>query len=193
MAETAPVFSLLSFHCFNLQDSEVFFMELWDLLDENGSPTGRTHVRGEDFPPGVYHRTVEIFTVNSRGELLLTLRAPDKLPFPSMWEVTGGSVLAGEDSLTAAMRELREETGIDAGAGEIKFLLTSRGRTAFMDIYLVRKNVEISNLIMQEGETVAAKWVTFGEFERMIENGEVPEPVYRRYYIVKDILTAKMS
>lgn len=167
-------------------------MELWDLLDKEGKPLGRTHVRGEDLPQGTYHRTVEIFTVNSRGELLLTLRAPDKIPFPNMWEVTGGSVVAGEDSLTAAGRELREETGIDARAGEVEFLMTNRGKTVLMDIYLVRKDAEISDLTMQAGETVAARWVTFAEFERMIGNGEIPEPVYRRYYAVKDILRVKV-
>lgn len=167
-------------------------MELWDLLDKNGNPLGRTHVRGEKMPRETYHRTVEVFTVNSRRELLLTLRAPDKQPFPNMWEVTGGSVVAGEDSPTAATRELHEETGIDMDVGEIQFLMTGRGRTAFMDIYLARKDAEISDLVMQEGETVAAKWVTFAEFERMIENGEIPEPVCRRYLMVKDILLSKI-
>ena len=78
-------------------------MELWDLLDENGRALGRTHIRGEKVPQGCYHRTVDIYTVNSRGELLVTLRAPDKDLFPNLWEVTGGSAMAGEDSLTAAL------------------------------------------------------------------------------------------
>lgn len=57
-----------------------------------------------------------------------------------------------------------------------------------MDIYLVRKDVELSALTLQEGETVAAKWVTFPEWEGMIARGEVPEPVGRRYFEVKDKL-----
>ena len=43
------------------------------------------------------------------------------------------------------------------------------------------------------GETVDAKWVTFGEFEEMIANGEVPEPVYRRYNAAKDTLLAEIA
>ena len=163
-------------------------MELWDLLDENGRPLGQTHVRSEAMPQGRYHRTVDIYTVNSRGELLVTLRSPDKDLYPNYWEVTGGSAVAGEDSLTAARRELREETGIAATAEEMTFLMTNRGRTTLMDVYLVRKDVELSALTLQEGETVAAQWVTFAEWEGMIERGEVPEPVGRLYFAVKDKL-----
>lgn len=168
-------------------------MELWDLLDENGRPLGRTHVRGEAMPQGCYHRTVDIYTVNSRGKLLVTLRAPDKETYPDRWEVTGGSVVAGEDSLTAAWRELREETGITAEKGELTFLMSHRGRTSLSDVYLVRKDVELSDLTMQEGETVAAQWVTFAEWEAMIERGEIPEPGGRLYYIVKERLFKKLA
>ncbi len=167
--------------------------ELWDLLDGDGHLLGKTHIRGEALPPGTYHRVVEIFTVNSRGELLLTLRSPDKYPFPDMWEVTGGSVLAGEDSLTAARRELREETGLSVEDGEIEWIHTRRGKTVLMDVYLARKDAAISDLTMQEGETAAAQWVTFDTFERMIASGEVPDPVCGRYADVKEIIKTKIG
>ncbi len=52
--------------------------ELWDLLDEDGMTVGATHVRGEKLPHGAYHRVVEIITMNSKGELLITKRVPEK-------------------------------------------------------------------------------------------------------------------
>lgn len=168
-------------------------MELWDLLDENGVPLGRTHVRGEALPPNTYHRTVDIYTVNSRGELLVTLRAPGKETYPNLWEITGGSAVAGEDSLTAAKRELHEETGIVAADGEIVFLITNRGRTTVRDVYLVRKDIAITDLTMQEGETVAAKWVTFAAWEQMIAHGDVPAPLAELYHAVKETLFEKLG
>ena len=170
-------------------DSDVWRgAELWDLLDEDGMPVGATHVRGEKLPHGAYHRVVEIFTLNSKGELLVTKRAPEKKPYPDMWETTGGAVVAGEDSLDAARRELREETGIEIGMGELRLILTHRSNSAFVDIYLARKDVPVEQLTMQPGETTAAKWVSFSEFERLFGDGLVPAPVCRRYAVVKYIL-----
>lgn len=168
-------------------------MELWDLLDRDGVPLGRTLVRGEPVPTGTYHRTVDIFTVNSRGELLITLRAPDKDAYPNLWEITGGSVVAGEDSLTAAMRELQEETGLIAKATELVFLNTHCGRTTIRDTYLLRRNAAIAALTMQEGETVAARWVTFAEWEHMIDTQQVPAPLVGLYGVVKPVLLEKLG
>ena len=162
--------------------------ELWDLLDEDGMPIGATHVRGEKMPHGAYHRVVEIFTLNSKGEMLVTKRAPEKKPYPNMWETTGGAVVAGEDSLDAARRELREETGIVVDTGEVALILTHKGQSAFVDIYLARKDVPVEQLTMQPGETVEARWVALSEFERMIGDGLIPAPVCRRYAVVKYIL-----
>lgn len=168
-------------------------MELWDLLDRDGNPLGIQHIRSGNLPEGTYHRTVEIFTVNSQGQLLITLRDPNKETYPNMWEITGGSVITGEDSMAAAIRELQEETGISRTADDMIFLTTIPGRTALMDIYLTFCDMDISDMTMQEGETVDAKWVTFEEYEQMIADGIVPEPVCRRYNAAKDLLSAEIS
>lgn len=168
-------------------------MELWDLLDENGKPLGRTHRRGDPLPEGTFHLVVEVFTVNRAGMLLVTRRAPDKYPYPNAWEVTGGSALAGEDSLSAAKRELREETGIAVADSDIAFLHRHRGRTVVMDIYLARSDAAVEEMTMQPGETSAARWVTFDAWERMIADGDIPEPVARRYDGVRALLREKIS
>ena len=89
-------------------------MELWDLYDKDRRPLGRTHQRGLPVPPGAYHLAVIVVILNPKGEVLLTRRAPEKDACPGWWENTGGSVLAGETSLEAITRELREETGATA-------------------------------------------------------------------------------
>lgn len=168
-------------------------MELWDLLDKDGNPLGITHVRGEKLPEGTYHRTVEIFTVNPQNKLLVTLRDTNKDIYPNLWEVTGGSAVAGEDSLTAAIRELYEETGIVAAANELVFLKSSFGKTNLNDIYLTFQNVKASEIKLQAGETVDAKWIEFNEFESMMDQGIVAEPVCRRYCEVKESLLSEIA
>ena len=95
-------------------------MEKWDLLDGDGRPLGQTLVRGDKLRPGQYHLVVHIWVEDSKGRLLIQKRAPHLKLMPDTWAVTGGSALAGEDSLTAAARELSEELGIEAAPSELK-------------------------------------------------------------------------
>lgn len=173
-------------------------MELWDLLDKDRRPLGKTHPRGRQYPmpAGTYHTVVLIFTVDCEGKLLLTRRAPTKGMYPNFWEVTGGSGVAGEDSLTSAARELHEETGLSArGAQDLVLLGTLREPSAFMDIYIFRLDVrgEDVTLTLQEGETVEAKWVSFYTWDSMIQQGEVPPPVALRYGFVRAALEALLG
>ncbi len=164
-------------------------MELWDLLDGNRAPLGVTHPRGMQYPMprGTYHTAVTIFTVSADGRLLLTRRSSEKRMYPGYLEVTGGSGVAGEDSLTAALRELSEETGIDgtrarSGKG-LDFLVTVREPSAFMDCYLARLDevAEAVTVTLQDGETSGSTWVSFFAFETLIHEGKIPPPIAMRY------------
>jgi 8-oxo-dGTP pyrophosphatase MutT (NUDIX family) len=132
-------------------------------------------------PAHTYHIVAEIWTVNTRGEILLTLRAPDKETYPDKWECTGGSILAGETALAGAVRELREETGIEAREHELMPLGTLRKPGAFYDAFLLRRDIEIQDLVLQPGETADAKWVTVPELHRMIKNKTIAEPIGKRF------------
>ena len=168
-------------------------MELWDLLDKDRHPIGLTHPRGQQYPmpPHTYHTVVSVFTVDCENRLLLTLRAPTKGMYPGYWEFTGGSGVSGEESLTAAHRELMEETGIDCPPEELIFLATLREPSAFMDCYLCRldRTGEDTSITLQEWETVDYQWVPFCEFETMIHKGVIPPPCAMRYGFVKAKLT----
>ena len=70
--------------------------------------------------PGEFHVVVNVLSVDRQGNILITKRHPKK-PFGGKWEVTGGSVLAGETSLHGAVRELEEETGLHAAESELDY------------------------------------------------------------------------
>ena len=85
--------------------------ELWDVYDARRQKTGRLHRRGDPLAEGEYHLAVQAWLRREDGLFLLTRRDPSK-GFPLLWECTGGSAAAGEDSRTAILREILEETGL---------------------------------------------------------------------------------
>ena len=126
--------------------------ELWDVYDENRCLTGRLQRRGDALESGDYHLVVYVWVQNSNGEFLLTKRSPNK-GFPNMWETTGGSALAGDDSLTAATREVKEETGITLRPDCGQCIMSRKGDNFFGDYWLFRQDFDLSDIVLQEGET----------------------------------------
>lgn len=139
-------------------------VELWELVDINKNKTGRIHERGKEsaIPEGMYHLVVEVWTKNSKGEILLTQRHPDK-NYGLMWECTGGSVVAGEESVDAAMRELVEETGLLAEKEALKYLGDTVKEYYIVDTYLYLSEDEVPDLKLQADEVVDSMWVPVDE------------------------------
>jgi isopentenyldiphosphate isomerase len=87
--------------------------ELVDVIDEQGrtvSTVTRREMRARRLP----HRCCYLLVFNRRGELFVHLRTATKDVFPSHWDVTVGGVLAaGEAFDQGAVREGREELGVE--------------------------------------------------------------------------------
>lgn len=133
--------------------------ELWDILDRNRQTTGRLHRRGDALPEGDYHLTVHIWMRRSDGMFLLTKRSPNKT-FPLLWETTAGSAIAGDDSLSAALREVREETGLILKPENGKLMLTHKSTDTFADIWYFQQEFSLEDVVLLEGETCDAMIAT---------------------------------
>ena len=149
--------------------------ELWDILDENGNKTGRLHERGKPLADGDYHLCVYVFIENDKGEYLISKRTPNKI-MPNMWETTGGNAIAGEDSLTSALKEVKEELGItlDPQNGRIikrDIRCYGDGRNNISDIWLFKQNVDIQDVKLAPDETCDAMWASRDKINSMIKDG----------------------
>ncbi len=160
-------------------------MELWDLYDENRTLLGKTHVRGVPLQEGEYHLVTDIWLVRQDGKVLITKRHPKKI-WGNMWECTGGSALAGEESRHSAARELAEEVGVAVDPAELKLLNTIRIKDRFVDTYAVVRDLEVKDLTLQAEEVTDAKFVDFTELTQIWQNNNlVPRERFLQY---RDIL-----
>ena len=155
-------------------------MEIWDGYLSDGTLAGIDLVRGEPIPDGIYFMTVEILVRHTDGDYLLMVRDSSKPAFPGYLEATaGGAAQKGEDPLSAALRELREETGIVAENLEpIANMLYHR---MLNYQYLCITDCDKSSITLQEGETVGYKWVNEGEFTDFVNSDKMIPTQKERY------------
>lgn len=160
-------------------------MEFWDAYDCNlNKIDGMTLVRGEEsnIPKGVFHMVVFILVRHTDGQYLLMRRSPGKA-YPMYWEATsGGSVLQGETALEGAIRELKEETGINADTlEEMEHFVNEETHSAYF-VFVCVTNCEKENIVLQEGETCDYKWADKEEILSMGDD-ELLAQTTRKYVI----------
>ena len=141
-------------------------MELWDAYDANFNRIeGRRLIRGEGIPAGLHHLVCDVIVRHTDGTYLLMQRDPRK-HYGGMWEATaGGSALTGETPLECAVRELREETGIVSTDLAEVGTVTSKD-TIYVE-FLCVTDWDKETVTLQEGETVAFRWVSREELLQM--------------------------
>ena len=145
--------------------------EIWDLYDAEGRKTNRVMRRGEEVPSGLYHLAVHIWPINRKGEFLVQQRSHTVLWKPGLWATTGGSAISGEDALTAARRELREELGYDAGENELNRTACLRRSNSFCNVFVLRTDCAAEDFILQKEEVAAVKWCDASQLLRMVSDG----------------------
>lgn len=148
-------------------------IEKWDILNEKGVPTGKTTLRGKCvLKSGEYHLVVHIWVISGDGRILIQRRSDNKKLMPGEWAATGGAAVSGEDSFTAASRELFEELGIKSTPQTLEKLLRIRRRNSLLDVWMIISDIPVERLTLQKSEVAEAKWVTAEELRNMIKHGD---------------------
>lgn len=150
-------------------------MEYWDIYDKDRNKTGKIIKRGERLLDGEYHLIVHIWIKNSNNEFLVQQRS-EFVKNPLIWSTTGGSAIAGEDSKTAALREVKEELGIDLSK-ENGFLFDvdiyeEDNQKYISDTYLYFIDLDIDKVKLQQEEVKQVKYLKMDKIKEMMKNGD---------------------
>jgi isopentenyldiphosphate isomerase len=153
-------------------------LEYWDLYNSKRENIGRLHMRGEPLEQGTYHIVVNVWIVNSKNEVLITQRHPKKELWGGLWECSAsGAVIAGEDSLQGALRETKEEIGIDLLPLEGILIETIIRKDDIRDTFLFHKDIRLEDLLFHPDEVVDAKWVSKSEYDDYCNGNLIAPPV----------------
>lgn len=154
-------------------------MEFIDVLDDKGNKTGIVRNRELIYKNGNWHKTVHIWLLNPKKELLIQKRAKNKQTFPNLWAISiAGHVMSGETSLEAAIREIKEEIGIDINSNTLKHIFSVKRNQPYKnstlhvhdDVYLLEYDLDIDKAKLQREELTDIKFINYLELEQNLLN-----------------------
>ncbi len=132
--------------------------EIFDVVNERDEVIGQ-QTRREVHRLGLKHRAVHILVFNRNGDLFLQKRSMQKDNHPGVWDSSAsGHVDAGEDYDAAAIRELREELGVQVPAPlERLFKIDSCEATGREFVWVYRWAAE-GPLVLHPEEIERGEW-----------------------------------
>ncbi len=153
--------------------------ELIDICDEKNDLLGIRKMKSEAHQAGLWHRAAHVWIYNSKGEVLLQLRAKIKALYPGVWDcAAAGHVSAGEDPLVSGLREIKEEIGLSVRKDDLEFFKIFKRETIFRRmnnkefyyVYFFKYDGDITNLKLQEEEVEMIRFFHILEFEKGIKS-----------------------
>lgn len=126
-----------------------------------------------------------------RWEILLQKRSASKDSNPGCYDISSaGHLSAGDEPLPGALRELREELGIEASPGDLLYVGKHSGsfRAVFhglpfrdselSSVYVLVRPVREEELHLQEDEVESVRWMDFEECRWAVREGTLPNCIY---------------
>lgn len=165
-------------------------MEILDIVDEHGQPTGQTADRETAHALGLPHRTAHVWLVRrhaGRIQVLLQKRCQQKDAFPGCYDISSaGHIPAGVDYIPSALRELREELGVTLREDDLVFcadrLVTHDGEfhgkpfhnRQYSRVFCAWCPLEESAFTLQKEEIEQVRWMDLEECISAVEENRFP-------------------
>ena len=152
--------------------------EMIDIYTNQRERTGVSIPReGAFLKEGEYMLYVLALIEAPDGRFLITQRSMEKHWGAGWWEVGGGGVRAGETSEQAIVREVAEETGLDASSCELVPAFSyenvdlERGDNYLVDIYHLHIDFSPADVRLLDGEAIDFRLATWEDITALEEQG----------------------
>jgi isopentenyldiphosphate isomerase len=175
--------------------------ELIDIFTENDISTGVQKMKSVAHKDGSWHRVSHNWIYNSAGEVLLQLRASEKLLYPDRWDISAaGHVSAGEDVITSAQREIKEEIGIEVSRKDLVFFKKMTAHHGFNGmnnneiyyVHLCEYNKFIDDTKIQKEEVAEIKFFPISKIkDNLVKYPEKFTPGQKYWFEILDAITQK--
>jgi 8-oxo-dGTP diphosphatase len=129
-------------------------------------------IRGTKLAPDEFYSVVHVWIRDDNGKYLIQQRAPDLESGPGVWATTVGYILAGEDSISGAIREVNEELGIQLSPAHLRRFGRLKMENRIEDLWLAevwRNSIGVPTL---GAEVINWKWASQAELEQMVSRGD---------------------
>lgn len=169
-------------------------MEMLDIVDETGRPTGEVVEREIAHREGIRHRTAHVWIFRRRGgrvQVLLQKRSDEKDSYPGCYDISSaGHIPAGVDFIPSALRELREELGVEVqpeqllycGQRQFWFEEDFHGRhfrdNQVSNVYALWLDREEADFVLQKEEVAAVRWMDFAACKEAVREDRFPHCIY---------------
>ncbi len=97
--------------------------------------------------------------IANRGRMLVLRRAPSMPYAPLTWDLPGGHLALGETAEDCLLREIKEETGLDAAIDSMLGVHSMKSEPYVQMIYSCRLKV-YQSVRLRPDEHIDSKWVT---------------------------------
>lgn len=174
-------------------------MEFVDIYNDFGEKTGKTLGKDEVHSKALIHKGVCVWIMNSNNEILLQTRSSHVM-FPNMLDISfSGHIQAGETSVEAAIREGKEELGINLELENLQYLFSCReyaGMEGYFeneidDVFLYRADIPIEDFNFSDNEVKDVSYVSIDELKRLVTTNSTKLLAYEMHYHM--LLTALNS